>query len=96
MLTRQDLPVELWHEGEWFLTMFTSAFALYVLHCNKHEIIQTKPPYNWNSSYVPINLSNWNTSNVTTMQGMFGNCSSLSAPVSGWNLSTVKKPTKKN
>ena len=41
-------------------------------------------------SLTSLNLSHFDTSNVTDMRGMFRNCSSLtSIDLSGWNISKV-------
>ena len=42
------------------------------------------------SSLLSLDLSNFNTQNVASMEGMFFNCSSLSSDLSNFNTQNVK------
>ena len=65
-----------------------------VLTTGKYKVINMSSMFDNCSSLTSLDLSNWDTSNVTNMKNMFGYCNSLtSLDVSNWDTSSVTSMT---
>ncbi len=93
--TYQLIDIEQWGGVSW--SSMESAFR----NCNSLNISATDVPNLTNVSSMrnmfrncinlnaPTNINNWNTSNVTNMEGMFSSASEFNQPIGNWNTSNV-------
>ncbi|EKA1377570.1 BspA family leucine-rich repeat surface protein [Escherichia coli] len=76
----------------------TSTIALNFVGCDNLATVPDEIPTSWTTldsmfeSCTNLNdpsISNWNTSNITSMNGMFGGCTKFNQPLAAWDVSSV-------
>ncbi len=75
--------------SEWDISLITDLSYLFGMSNYKHPMYQTIRDHVFDSMINPA-ISNWDTSNVTNMEGMFMNMPIFNSKLNNWDVSKVE------
>ena len=75
--------------SEWNISLITDLSYLFGMSNYKHPMYRTIRDHVFDSMISP-DISKWNTSNVTNMEGLFMNMSIFNSELNNWNVSKVE------